>query len=278
MATEVEGQPRNEIADYEDLRFVRSSEAAWHLLAFSITERYPPVQALQIHTEDQQQVVFDEGTEEEALERQRETELTAFFQLNSELVRGEATDIQSLPIYVELPKKYRYDKSKKKWLPRKARSEDTVIGRVHTVNPLAGEAFYLRILLHDDHCKGKTSFQDMLILHGGQVCETYQQVCCELGLLADDTEWRRVLAESVITKMCPQIRELFVTILMFCQPANPRALYDEFWTSWVDDFEQQARRKGKLIFDSILNILHINVSFKERQWMESILRPCYFWI
>jgi hypothetical protein len=78
--------------------------------------------------------------------------------------------------------------------------------------------------------------------------------------------------------MCPQIRELFVTILMFCQPANPRALYDEFWTSWVDDFEQQARRKGKLIFDSILNILHINVSFKERQWMESSLRPCYFWI
>ena len=137
--------------------------------------------------------MFDEGTEEEALERQRETELTAFFQLNSELVRGEATDIQSLPIYVELPKKFRYDKSKKKWLPRKARSEDTVIGRVHTVNPLAGEAFYLRILLHNDHCKGKTSFQDMLILPQGQVCETYQQVCCELGLLTDDTEWQRVL-------------------------------------------------------------------------------------
>ena len=116
------------------------------------------------------------------------------------------------------------------------------------MNPLAGEAFYLRILLHDDHCKGKTSFQDMLILPGGQVCETYQQVCCELGLLADDTEWQRVLEESVITKICPQIRELFVTILMFCQPANPRALYDEFWTSWVDDFEQQARRRGKIFF------------------------------
>jgi hypothetical protein len=61
--------------------------------------------------------LFDEGTEEEALEHKRETELTAFFQLNSELVREEATDIQTLPIYVELPKKYRYDKSKKKWLP-----------------------------------------------------------------------------------------------------------------------------------------------------------------
>ena len=53
-------------------------------MAFPITERYPPVHALRIHTEDQQQVVFDEGSEEEALENQRETELTAFFQLNLE--------------------------------------------------------------------------------------------------------------------------------------------------------------------------------------------------
>ena len=142
VSTEVEGQPRDEIADYEDLRSVGSSEAAGHLLAFSITERYPPVQALRIHTEDQQQVIFDEGTEEEALEHQRETELTAFFQLNSELTSGESPDIQSLPIYVELPKKYIYDKSKKMWIARKTRSEDTVIGRVHTVNPLAGETHF----------------------------------------------------------------------------------------------------------------------------------------
>ena len=43
-----------------------------------------------------------------------------------------------------MPELYRYDKTKKQWIRRKARSEDTVIGRVHTVNPLAGEAFYLR--------------------------------------------------------------------------------------------------------------------------------------
>jgi ATP-dependent DNA helicase PIF1 len=116
VAAEVEGQPRDEIADYKDLRSVGSSEAAWHLLAFSITERYPPVQALRIHTKDQQQVVFDEGTEESALEHQRETELTAFFKLNAELIREEAAVTESLPIYVELPKKYRYNKSKKKWL------------------------------------------------------------------------------------------------------------------------------------------------------------------
>ena len=81
VATGVEGQEgaRDEISDYHDLRSVGSSEAAWHLLGFPITDRYPPVQALRVHLEDEQQVVFDEGTEDEALDKQRNTELTAFF-------------------------------------------------------------------------------------------------------------------------------------------------------------------------------------------------------
>ena len=52
-----------------------------------------------------------------------------------------------------------------------------------------------------------------------------------------------MLEESAETKLCPQIRELFVVILMFCQPANPRALFDEFWSTWTDDFEQRGRRQ-----------------------------------
>ena len=236
-------QPRDEITEYEDLRCVGSSEATWHLMAFPITDRYPPVHALRVHTEDQQQVVFDEGTEEEALEKQRETELTAFFKLNEKL-GNEGSESHLMPTYINLPKKFRYDKMKKEWISRQARSEDTVIGRVHTVNPVAGEVFYLRILLHNDHCRGKTSFTDMRSLENGRICESYKEVCRELGLLRDDLEWQRVLEESAGTKLCPQIRELFVVILMFCQPANPRGLYDEFWQTWIDDFEQRSRRQS----------------------------------
>ena len=61
-------------------------------------------------------------------------------------------------------------KSKKTWIRRQARSEDVVIGRVHSVNPLAGEAFSLRMLLHDDHCRGKISFDDMKTLQSGVTC------------------------------------------------------------------------------------------------------------
>ena len=145
--------------------------------------------------------MFDEGTEEVALETQRETELTAFFKINEQL-RQEGHEIEdgSLPKYVDMPKLYRYDKSKKTWIRRQARSEAVVIGRVHSVNPLAGEAFYLRMLLHDDHCRGKTSFNDMKTHQSGDTCETFQEVCRKLGLLRDDQEWQRVLAEASSTR------------------------------------------------------------------------------
>ena len=178
------------------------------------------------------------------MEQQRETELTAFFDYNREMVFDKNKDPGTLPTYVQMPKKQRYDKKAKKWVERKRQTDDKVIGRVHSVHPLAGETFYLRILLHNPHCRGKISYEDMLTLPNGQVCETFQQVCCELGLLQDDQEWRRVLEESAATKMCPQIRELYVIILMFCQPGNPRALYDEFWSTWTDDFIQKARQRG----------------------------------
>ena len=241
VATEVEGEPRirDEIREYMDLRSVGSSEATWHLMAFNITERHPAVYALKIHLEEEQQVYFDLDTETEALERQRETELTAFFNYNQSVAREHQETLP--PTYVDMPKTHVYDKRKKEWRPRK-REGDKTIGRIHVVNPVAGDVYYLRMLLHNDFCRGKTSFQDMLRINEDLTCQSYKEVCIELGLLEDDTEWQRVLEEAVHTRMCPAIRELFVIICMFCMPASPRALFDSFWSSWTDDYDQKQRR------------------------------------
>ena len=93
---------------------------------------------------------------------------------------------------MEMPKKYRYDKKKKEWILRKQNVEK-VIGRVHGIHPINEETFCLRILLHDSHCKGKVSFEDLLKLSNGRVCETYKEVCRRLGLLNDDLEWHKIL-------------------------------------------------------------------------------------
>ena len=249
VSTEVDGQPRDEIAEYIDLRSVGSSEAAWHLFAYPITDRYPAVMALRVHLRDQQQVVFDMDAEDEALETQRETELTAFFKYNDSR-RGD--DIESMPMYVDMPKSHIYDKTKKEWRLRKKNRKEAVIGRVHTVNPLAGDTYYMRMLLHNNHCKGKTSFESLLTLESGRVCETFKEVCLELGLLSDDIEWRRILEEAAVTKLCPQIRELFIIIVIFCQPSSPRALFEEFWTTWLDDFQYSAEKAGKSLSEEQL--------------------------
>lgn len=179
--------------------------------------------------------VGQSNAEIEALERCRDTELTAFFQYNESVPIPER---QNLPKYVDMPKTHVYNRSKKEW---KIRQRDEVIGRVHSVNPIAGDLFYLRMLLHEDHCRGKTSFEDMQIVDG-QPCETFKEVCLKLGLLQDDREWNRILEEAAMTRMCPQIRELYVMILMFCLPSDPRALFNEFWETWSDDLELRAQR------------------------------------
>ena len=232
--------PRDEIRDYEDMRSVGSSEACWKLLAFPIAENKPPVQVLRLHLENQQHVVFVGGEEEAVVEQGRVTELTAFFEFNAQEKESKGPEFNpaAMPLYVDMPQHYTFrEKGWHIW------QRGSSIGRVHTVNPLAGDVFYLRMLLHHDHCRGKTSFQDMMTFEG-RVCESYQAVCREIGLLSDDQEWALVLTEAAVTKLCSQIRELYVVILRFCFPADPKKLFDDFWADWTDDFKQMGDRRG----------------------------------
>ena len=153
------------------MRSVGSSEACWHIFGFPIHDRFPSVLALRVHLLDEQQIVFDEDAEIEALETQRHTELIAFFDFNSK-AQTQGYSLEELPMYVEMPKKYRYDTKKKEWVLRKQKGSK-VIGRVHSVHPAAGDKYFLRTLLHAAHCKGKTSFADLLKLPNGRVCETF---------------------------------------------------------------------------------------------------------
>ena len=142
--------------------------------------------------------------------------------------------------YVDFPKQFVW--KDKEWKVRKA-SFDT-IGRVHSINPAAGDVFYLRILLHYDHCIGKTSFAD-LRTYEMELCETYQEVCRLLGLFQDDKEWDEVLTEGSITKLSSALRELYITItiLLFSMPAKPKELFEsKFWNGQMTLFLKQRRK------------------------------------
>ena len=153
---------KDEISEFEDLRSVGSSEASWQIFNFNITKKHPAVYALRCHLEDEQHVVFDADSLNSVLENQRTTELTGFFDYNLQNPETKVT-------YVDFPKKIVW--KDKTWNVRKA-AFDT-IGRVHSIHPAAGDVFFLRMLLHHDHCMGKISFDDLRI-YEGQFCESYQ--------------------------------------------------------------------------------------------------------
>ena len=154
----------------------------------------PSVIKLRVHLENEQQVTFEDGHEHQALETSGATELTAFFDFNriekeTQEASGEDFDPMSMPTYVEMPETHTYQKNNKSWKPRERKFS---LGRINNVSVTAGDVFYLRMLLHNDHCRGKTSFSDMKIVDD-EVCESYQDVCRKLGLLDDDAEWHNAL-------------------------------------------------------------------------------------
>ena len=130
------------------------------------------------------------------------------------------------------------------------------------MNPLAGDVFYLRMLLHHDHCKGKKSYEDLRTVDGNCL-ETYQEVCRVLGLLQDDKEWEEVLSEGAATKMSSALRELFVIILMFCYPANPLELFNKYFLDWTDDFQREAEKKQVNLDENQLKTL-VTMDIKQR--------------
>ena len=102
--------------------------------------------------------------------------------------------INDMPMYVEVPETYTWDSKTNTWKER-------VNKKLFAV--------------------GKTDFTDMLTLPSGQ-CETYKQVCEQLGLLQDDGEWIEVLSESALTMPSKKLRNLYFIIIVWSAQANPR--------------------------------------------------------
>ncbi|XP_034918726.1 uncharacterized protein [Populus alba] len=68
-----------------------------------------------------------------------------------------------------------------------------------------------------------------------------------LGLLGDDKEWSDAFGEAIPTASSPQLRQLFINIIMFCEVADPNSLFDQFWHSMHDDIEYHLRSSFSML-------------------------------
>ena len=59
----------DEIEDFVDVRYVGQPEACWRLFEYPITERSHNVERLAVHLQNEQPVFYEEGGEEEAVQK-----------------------------------------------------------------------------------------------------------------------------------------------------------------------------------------------------------------
>ena len=164
-----------------------ATEAFWKIYEFPLHLQYAFVTSLPIHLEDNQQVYFDDNTNLENIQNNPSlTQLKSFFLYNEQNEVGINNDVA----YIEFPSKFTWKQDSKIWSIRYNQNPTLTIasiGRLPFLTPAHGDVFYLRTLLHRDHCNGKKSFISMKT-YKNHVYPNYKELCFKLGLLVDDGE------------------------------------------------------------------------------------------
>lgn len=186
---------------------------------------------------------FTTRTAQQVVQNPRKTTLLAFFELCN------TDEFARTLLYHEVPHYYTW--ANNKFSRRKIGQnvdghpgikKDAALGRVYNVHPSQSECFYLRMLLH--HVRGPTSFNDLKTVNG-IIKETYQAACRDRGLLETDDQWENTLKEAAISQCPLQLRELFVVILLFCQPSEPLKLWDTFKADFCEDIRHRMRQQNQ---------------------------------
>ena len=229
---EIKTEDKDEIKRFVNARTIDPHDAVWRICGFKVQDRFPAVYQLAIHLEGQQNVVFKEGEEVSAVEKGKETTLTAFFKFNQ-----AEQDARSIT-YQDLPKFCTYGAGKWQWRKTVPSEGDVprTIGRINAVSPAQGERYFLKLLL--THKPGATSFADLREFEGIDY-STFKATCLAMGLLEDDQEWIKSLDETATFASSSQIRATFAVILQFCTPSDPSALWERFQEEMSDDFLYQ---------------------------------------
>lgn len=225
----------DEILRYVQGRYVGPPEAYWRIMEFSTHQEWPPVQHLALHLEGQHTVYFaDELTPEalaEKMEQSRST-LMAFFKYNTEHPNGP------LRLYSEFPQHFTWQPRTHTWQIRK---KGFAIGRIYHCSPVAGEKFYLRLLLTS--VPGARSFADLYMVDGVRY-PTYQAACIARGLAEDDQEWYRCFDEAVLFSSAGSLRTLFLTGLRQQLMADPLIIWDRYKQYFADDLYRRLSTRA----------------------------------
>jgi hypothetical protein len=113
-----------------------------------------------------------------------------------------------------------------------------IISQLYMVNPYEQERFALRPILL--HAKGARSFEELRTVNGHRH-NTFMEAAQAMNLLHNAEEYRLTLNEAKEIAMPKGLRELFVTIIVYCMPEDPLVLWNEFKGYFSEDFSRRFR-------------------------------------
>lgn len=191
----------DEVVRYQMGNYMRSNEAVWRILLFSIHEREPSVTHLAIHLKNGQRVYFTKENTAQRAASPPKTTLTELFQLCQQNVYGRFAKLYYILRFLNISHGINKIKNgyhaKEVYIPVKEIFSTNVLDRFYTVHPRQRDCFYLRLLLINDH--GPTSFEWYLRTVSGQLHTSYHDACQALQLLEENIHWNKTLADAVLT-------------------------------------------------------------------------------
>jgi len=209
----------------------------------------PAVYHLQLHLEGQQFVSFKSTESVNRILNNpmiKKTMLTEFFYMN----RTNEHALNMKLLYKEFPQHFVWSSRDKMWTRRKKRD---VIGSVVTCHVTEGERYYLRLLLMN--VRGPKSYKDLLTVDGVP-CSTFRESAEKRGLLYCNNNLIECMLEAVSYQMPYSLRRLFATLLVYCNPSNPKELWEMFEDSLSEDLKSFSNTEPKKVRYKVLN--HIN--------------------
>nr|XP_009796511.1 PREDICTED: uncharacterized protein LOC104243081 isoform X1 [Nicotiana sylvestris]XP_009796512.1 PREDICTED: uncharacterized protein LOC104243081 isoform X1 [Nicotiana sylvestris]XP_009796513.1 PREDICTED: uncharacterized protein LOC104243081 isoform X1 [Nicotiana sylvestris]XP_009796514.1 PREDICTED: uncharacterized protein LOC104243081 isoform X1 [Nicotiana sylvestris]XP_009796515.1 PREDICTED: uncharacterized protein LOC104243081 isoform X1 [Nicotiana sylvestris]XP_009796516.1 PREDICTED: unch len=133
------------------------------------------------------------------------------------------------------------------------RQRGTAIGRIVTCHPTEGERYYLKLLLMN--VRGPKLYADLCNVNG-KCCDSFRETAEKRNLLHCDNNLIDCMSEAVSYQMPYSLRRLFDTLLVYCNPANPRELWEKFEEPMSHDFKRIPNLGTKEIRHLVLNYIN----------------------
>ena len=224
----------DEVARYLSARYIGPHEAFWRMMEYPTHGQWPPVTDLGVHLEGQQVVYFPDGISSQELALRKETTRTplmAFFQYNTDNPQ------EAKRLFTDFPRTHVWNKKHRIWTRRK--TSTTAIGRLHWVSPVAGEKYYLRLLL--TVVPGPKSFTDLRTFQGHEY-SNFRAACVARGLAEDDREWYHCFDEAGDYSPATSLRFLFLTGLRSQLITDPLTVWLRYRDCLTDDLLRRLER------------------------------------